>query len=139
MGDNIVIKTLQTPALYFVMVLAGTWVVEAVLGPSKEAFGVSDFQILLIQGSYLRALIFAGCLYVVHFVAAVAVSEEPGGIIVFAIGAFLLYNLVTDIRATYANSEGLNFAVGVIGYLIFMLEDVVKIIATLHGLSEGNK
>ena len=139
MEDNVFAKTFESLAAYFVIALGGTWVVEAVLGPSKEAFGVSDFQMLLIQGSYLRALIFAGCLYVVHFVAAVAVSEEPGGIIVFAIGAFLLYNLVTDIRATYANSEGLNFAVGVIGYLIFMLEDVVKIIATLHGFAEGNK
>lgn len=134
MENNIVVKTLQTLAIYFVMVLAGTWVVEAVLGPSKEAFGVSDFQMLLIQGSYFRALIFAACLYFVYFVAAAIVSDEPGGIIVFVIGAFLLYNLVTDIRATYANSEGLNFAVGVIGYLIFMLEDVVKIIATFHGL-----
>ena len=139
MGDNIFAKTLESLAGYFVFALGGTWVVEAVLGPSKEAFGVSDFQMLLIQGSFFRALIFAACLYVVYFTASLAFAKEPGGLIVFTIGAFFLYSLVTDIRAAYANSEGLNFAVGVLGYLIFMLEDVVKIIATLHGFAEGSK
>ena len=139
MGDNIFKKTLKSLAGYFIFALGGTWVVEAVLGPSKEAFGVSDFQMLLIQGSFFRALIFAACLYFVYFMAALAVVREPGGIFVFAIGAFFLYSLVTDIRAAYANSEGLNFAVGVLGYLIFMLEDVVKIIATFHGFAEGGK
>lgn len=139
MGNNIFAKTLESLAGYFVFALGGTWVVEAVLGPSKEAFGVSDFQMLLIQGSFFRALIFAACLYFVYFTASLVVAKEPGGIFVFAIGAFFLYNLVTDIRAAYANSEGLNFALGVLGYLIFMLEDVVKIIATLHGFAEGSK
>ena len=137
MGDNVVVKTFQNLASYFIIVLGGTWVVEAILGPSREIAGFSAFQVCLIQGSYFRGLLILLCLYVVYFVAAAVVSQEGGSgkFILVVIGCFLVLSLAGDVFELIHDSHDTLVNVTIsFGVLIVSLEDILQIIATIHGL-----
>ena len=142
MEDNVIVKTLQNLAGYFVIALGGTWIVEKILGPSKEILGVSPLQMLIGQGSFFRALILAACLYFVYFVAAAAISSEgnSGKFVVGVIALYLLGSLVHDlIEVTAHDKDVLDHFINVSVYLIVMLENVLHMFATFHGFAEGNK
>ena len=78
--------------------------------------------------------------YAIYFVAALfiagASTDGSGKFVVFVIGAFLLWNLIGDIREITDNFDKISL---VFACLIFMMKDVVQIIATFHGFSERNK
>ena len=106
-------------------------------GPSREIAGLSAFQVCLIQGSYFRGLLILLCLYVVYFVAAVVVSEEGGSgkFILVVIGCFLVLSLAGDVFELIHDSHDTLVNVTIsFGVLIVSLEDIVQIIATIHGL-----
>ena len=139
MGDKLA-NVFQNALGYFAVVFVGTWIVEAILGPSKEIEGFSAFQVCLLQWSFFRAFLILFVMYAVYAAAAAAIvhtsNDGSGKTAVIIIGVFLFLKVVTDIRDLLIDdtgavaSSGLTFAV-----LIFSLQDIAQIIATIHGLN----
>ena len=134
MKGDIVFSVFLNMAGYFALVFVGTWIVGKIFTP------LDAIPLCLIHGQYLKALFLAFLTYAIYFVAALfiagASTDGSGKFVVFVIGAFLLWNLIGDIREITDNFDKISL---VFACLIFMMKDVVQIIATFHGFAEGSK
>lgn len=130
MNESVIFSVFKNMAGYFALVFVGSWLVGKIFTP------LDAIPLCLIHGQYFKALFLAFLTYVIYFVAAAFIAETStdgsGKFVVFVVGAFLLLSLIGDIREVTDNFEKMSL---VFACLIFLMKDVVQVIATFHGLS----
>lgn len=130
MKGDIIFSVFKNMAGYFALVFVGTWLVGKIFTP------LDAIPLCLIHGQYFKALFLAFLTYVIYFMAAAFIAETStdgsGKFVVFVIGAFLLWSLIGDIREVTDNFEKISL---VFACLIFLMKDVVQVVATFHGLT----
>lgn len=130
MNESVIFSVFKNMPGYFALVFVGSWLVGKIFTP------LDAIPLCLIHGQYFKALFLAFLTYVIYFVAAAFIAETStdgsGKFVVFVVGAFLLLSLIGDIREVTDNFEKMSL---VFACLIFLMKDVVQVIATFHGLS----
>lgn len=131
MNDNHATDFIQCLVLYFAMMFIATWIAEKLFG---------DFTLMgvyLFDGHFIKGLLLALFAYFIYFVCAgvTASQGKSGKAVVAVIIIFSIFNMYQGIDEFASTKEGASYVGSVIFYMIAMLDDTLRIIATLHAFS----
>lgn len=132
MENNPVVDFIKCLAGYFAMMFIFTWIAEKFFG---------DFDLMgvyLFDGHFFKGLFIALLAYFIYFVCAGVTSSQgkSGKAVVSVIIIFSLFSMYHEIKEFAGTSEGLHFVGHAIFYMIAMLNDTLRIIATLHAFKD---
>ncbi|MBQ6296327.1 MAG: hypothetical protein IJK81_01295 [Selenomonadaceae bacterium] len=113
---------------YFAMMFIFTWIAEKLFG----SFDLIGFYIA--DGHILKGLFLAVLAYIIYFTCAGVTASigNSGKAVVAVVVAFSLFGMYHEINELAGNKEGINYVGSVLFYLIAMLNDTLRIVATLH-------
>ncbi len=132
MSDNPIINFLKCLVGYFMGMLICTWIAEKIL------WDFSQMGIFLVQGHFLKGIILAAVAYFIYFFCALLTASEgeSGKFTIAIIIIFSLFSMYNEIDDFAGKSEGIEFVGSALFYVIAMLNDTLRIIATLHAFKD---
>ena len=134
MEDNKSWNFLECLIGYFVAIFIASWLAE------KYFYAFSNIKILFLDGKILKALLLAAVTYGVYYGCAAMVMDlggDDGKGVIAIILIFSLYGVYQDIKEVAGNKEGLEFVGTTVLYLLYTIEDTLRIVATLHAVNDS--
>ena len=117
----------------FVMVVIGSWLAE------KLFYSFDAIKFLILDGKIGTGIFIAVLAYGVYYICASVVmtaAGDSGKAAVAVIIAFSLYGMYQDIQAAAGDKQGAEFVGITILYLLYVIDDTLRVIATLHAFAD---
>ncbi len=117
---------------YFAMMFIFTWIAQKLFGK----FDLIGWY--LVDGHIFKGLFLAVLAYFIYFVCAgvTASQGESGKAVVAVIIIFSLFSMYHEINEFAGKAEGIRYVGSVLFYLIAMLNDTLRIVATLYAFKD---